>query len=221
VEVVGADISGISINLVEGGRISGSVVVEGGKKLPREIDIATDTPSNRVGVYRSPRGHTLDATRTFTLSGIEPGDTIIRFGFDQGYFVKSVTWKGRDLLREPVKIESGHEISGIVVVLSTEIGTLRGKVISSQTRKPLDQTYYLLMPTDEALWNTRQGSLSGVTDNSGGFKVEGPPGEYLMVVFAGGPGSIDSFETLKETARKSPRVTLKRERQEIAEIIVP
>lgn len=221
ITLAGADLSGIVINLQEAGRVSGSVVVEGGKPLPRRLSIS----AMLVGGGRPSHFSTnMELTKqgTFMIGGLTPGDNNISFDTDEGYFVKSLTQRGRDLLRQPLKIEGGSEVSGVTVVLSAEVGSLSGKLLTPQ-RKPLDMLRFALFPVDESKWPGGsgvgfRGGVSGTSDLAGAFKVSGPPGEYYFVVLN---RPIESIEALKDLARRSQRVQLRVGQFPEIEVIVP
>lgn len=139
----------------------------------------------------------------------------------KGYFVKSLTYKGRDLRRLPLTVEAGQELTGVSAVLSTDVGSLQGRIVSSQTTKALPSTGIVLLPVDETLWVGRHAMVGGITDIDGNFKVSGAPGEYRIVVVTGDLRRFDSFETFKDLARKAQRVSLKTTPQEPVEISVP
>ena len=220
VTVAGSDLSGVIISLTEAGRISGNVVIEGGKPLPKQLSVTTELLSN-PNPYRYSRSFDLDPKGNFTIVGVSPGENMISISCGLGCYTKAITLKGRDLSRQPIKVESGVEVSGLAVVLSMEVGTLTGRVISSKDRKPLAGVVFGLLPTDETKWiGTFREGASGVTDPGGTFKVSGPPGEYFFVALTD-PTSITSIEAFRDLARKSPRVSLRTSTPNEAEIVVP
>jgi hypothetical protein len=218
VTVSGADLSDISINLTEAGRISGSIVMEGNKLLPK---LMTGRTESIVDHYHSARELEMDQSGKFVMGGVAPGENLFSIDINSKFYVKSITWKGRDLLRQPIKVEAGQESSGVVVVLSTELGTLSGRVLSPLDRKPLGGVRFMLLPVEENRGRDRLGMRAGVTNEDGLFKIEGPPGEYFMVVMIGSSSTISSFDAFKEIARRSPRVTLKTTLANEVEIIAP
>jgi hypothetical protein len=218
VTIAGADLADIAINLTEAGRISGSITMEGGKPLPRGLNATSSSTNDN---YHSTQNLEIDQTGKFVLSGVAPGENLFRIDSDSKFFVKSMTWKGRDLLRQPIKVEAGLESSGVSVVLSTEFGSLIGRVLSPLDRKPLARRPFGLLPVDETRWKDGTGSISGITNEEGIFKISGAPGEYIMVVVPDGPNTITTFEALKELALKSPRVTLRTTPGNEVEIIPP
>lgn len=118
-------------------------------------------------------------------------------------------------------VETGQELTGVTAVLSTDVGSLQGRVISSQTSKPLVSGAILFFPIDETLWSGKTGFVSGTTDGEGNFKVSGAPGDYRVVAVSNDPGRYTSVEAIKEMARRAQRVTLKTTPQDPVDIVVP
>ena len=219
VTVVGDDVSGIVLNLTEGAKISGTLTVEGGKPLPQYYNFNIESASNSSAPSRYSRQTYSDGS--FSITGIAEGAIFLGLSVARGYFVKSLTYKGRDLRRQQLNVEAGQELTGVTAILSTDVGSLQGRVVSSQTTKALPSTVLVLLPVDETLWIGRHVLVTGVTDIDGNFKVSGAPGDYRIAVIPSDPRRFDSFETLKDLARKAQRVSMNTTPQELVEIAVP
>jgi hypothetical protein len=151
---------------------------------------------------------------------VADGEVHLSLWVDKGYFVKSLTYKKLDLRRLPLTNEAGQELTGVTAVLSTDVGSLQGRVISSQTSKPLAGAI-LFFPIDETLWAGKNGFVSGTTDGDGNFKVSGAPGEYRVVAVSNDPRRYSSVEAVKEMARRAQKVSLKTTPQDLVDIVVP
>jgi len=136
------------------------------------------------------------------------------------YYVKSITWADRDLMRQTVKVESGRDVQGVRVVLSTQVGSLTGRIVSAQSKKVLARIAFLLAPVDTTKWSFRQGFISAYTDISGGFTVKGAPGEYLLFVISN-LQAMRTIDDLKKMVPEAQRVTLKTTPQSEVEISAP
>jgi len=222
ITVAGSDLSGITIDLTEAGRVSGKVVVEGGRPLPKELVVSTELIST-ASPYHVSRSVQLDAAGTFNVVGIPPGENVLSVSCGTDCYTKSIMVKGRDVLRQPIKVESGAEVSGVTVVLSMEVGTLIGRVISGKDKKPLAGIAFALVPTDETKWMGRGfgKGVSGTINGSGAFKISGPPGEYYFLTIIDPLSITPGVESIKDLARKSPRVVLKASTTNETEIVVP
>ncbi|HEY8186856.1 MAG TPA: carboxypeptidase-like regulatory domain-containing protein [Pyrinomonadaceae bacterium] len=223
VTIAGADVLDVVIALTEGGRISGTIVVEGNKPLPASLNISSERiePNKSYG-YVSSRSVDVDAKGAFLLEGIAPGENTLSVRSEKQYFVKSITWNNRDLLRQTLKVEEGREVKGVVVVLSQEVGRLSGHIVTRQNGKPMSKAFVVLLPLEEAKWSRRDALVGGEADSAGAFSVSGPPGEYLLIVVpADLSRSMKSLDDIRKMAPKATRVTLKTAPQSEVEIVAP
>jgi Carboxypeptidase regulatory-like domain len=222
VTVAGADLLDVAITLTEAGRISGTIVVEGNKPLPKSLTILSErVEANKPHGYGTSREVALEARGAFLLEGVAPGENTLSIRSEAGYFVKSMAWNDRDLMRQTLKVGEGREVKGVVIVLAQGVGTLSGHIVTAQTKKPLPRAFFLLLPVEEARWNRKDAWLGGNADYAGTFTVTGAPGEYLMVVIPDGPGALTSLEDVKKMAPQATRVTLKTTAQNEVEIVAP
>lgn len=186
VTVSGADLSGIVIDLSEGARIQGTVMVEGGdKKLPQGL-----------GVYLVPReGRLTGLDRygfiredgSFTLEKVQPGEfhlTMQEMG--DKFYVKSITAGGVDLMREPLRVGSGTILENVRITIATDVSVLQGRVVSSGGAGPVRGAIVLLVPADPARWRSTASYLPEVTQADGAFKFTAAPGSYLLIMLGEG-----------------------------------
>ena len=221
ITVAGSDLAGITINLTEAGRISGKVVMEGGKPLPKQLGVSSELIS-ATSPYHVSRSVDLDAGGNFMMFGVAPGENVLSFSCGTDCYTKSIMVRGRDVLRQPIKVESGAEVSGVTVVLSMEVATLTGRVISGKDNKPLAGIAFALVSTDETKWIGRGFTwASGATGGSGAFKISAPPGDYYFLTIIDPSSITPGVESLKDLTRKSPRVSLKASITNETEIVIP
>lgn len=210
VTVAGADISDLVMSLSLGGRVSGSIAVEGDKPFPRSLDVFSELfPSDRSQYAASGR---VDAQSkgAFLIEGVATGDNILRVkAWDGEYFAKSITWNSRDLLRQPLRVTEGGEVKDIRIILSPDVGRLAGSIISGEDKKPLSQTPFMLVPVDEMRWARMDSFLFLHTDKQGAFKVSGPPGEYILLMLSRRENQISPLDYVRAHAATGTRVTLK------------
>ena len=221
VTVTGADVPDVAIALTEAGKISGTIVVEGDKPLPDQIGLTSElVGADGQRGYGSSSSADLSVKGTWVLDGVHPGETRLMIGAGKNHYVKSITWGSRDLLRQTVKVEAGREIQGVRVVLSTEVGSLTGRIVSAEGKRPLARMAFMLAPTDTSRWNFRDGFISGYSDDSGKFNVQGAPGEYSIFVLAD-VRALRSVDDLKKMVPEAQHVTLKTTPQNEVEISAP
>jgi hypothetical protein len=139
--------------------------------------------------------------------------------WDQNYFVKSITWTDRDLLRQPLKVTEGSEVKDVRIVLSRDVGTINAHLLSAEDKKPLGGAWFMLVPSDELRWARTDSFISGYTDKHGAFKVTGAPGEYILVMQRRNMAPVTTIDYIRERAA-GPRVTLKPGEQSDIEIAV-
>jgi hypothetical protein len=72
----------------------------------------------------------------FSVDGVPAGENslVVRV-MDRKYYVKSITWSDRDLLRQPLNVVEGSEVRGVRIVLSGEVATLTGISCQGKARK--------------------------------------------------------------------------------------
>jgi hypothetical protein len=220
IKVAGHDVTDLSIEMTEGGRVSGTVTVEGGKPAPGSVFIsAQPLDGENIGLSPtvvSPNGH-------FTLDGL-PGGKLYLYAYmpETGYYTKSILANGVDLLREPLLVQESAEINGVSIVISADSGTLAGRVLAAPGGAPLGHTHILLYPMDSALWARPGTVISDNTDEGGAFSVKGAPGEYLFIVLrADEKASLPGEDFIKARAASAPHVTLQANEQRSVEIIAP
>ena len=184
--VEGSDITNLTLEVVEAGTIRGVVSVEGGTPVPGRFGVKllrsnsslnTDTDDAVSSTLIDPKG-------AFSLIQIPPGSFYLGFTDLRGsHYVKSVTLKGKDLLRNPVKIEAGQVISGVSVVLSADLISVSGRTVEKSDRsKPVPNATVLLFPVEAERRRTSDGPIIAVSDKDGRFVVKGAPGEYFVFV---------------------------------------
>ena len=223
VTVAGADLTGLVLALSEGGRISGTIVVEGDKPLARQImvsaqplgkDVAQSFASNNVVDPKS-KG-------MFLIEGVPTGENWILADLWGGkYYIKSISWNGKDLLREPLNVGELSETKDVRIILSDDMGWLAGQLVSAEGKKPLIRTLFLLASVDEVRWTRRDALVFGRTDGRGGFKLSGAPGDYILCMLTASENRPGLHELLKGCAATGPRVTFKRGEPSEMEIVVP
>jgi protocatechuate 3,4-dioxygenase beta subunit len=217
VTVAGADINNLVIEVSEGGRVSGTVTVEGNAPLPPRIIVASEM---KAGERRPDAFARVNMDGSFEMSGVPDGplslDVII--SPPGRLYVKSITAAGVDLMHEPPMIGDGTSIRDVRIVLSAEVATLTGRVLSSDGT-PLRGATVMLVPADQGRQRLSRGRLIGVTGPDGRFMIGAAPGEYLMVIWTGQPPSDEA--ALKALAERAPRVSLQAGEQKVIELAAP
>lgn len=220
VTVTGADVSGIAISLTEGARVSGSIIVEGDQPMPRGGRVSLQAVTQRIS--QDYGGISLEpwAKGQFLIDGVSAGEHHLTVQiWDKNYFVKSITWTDRDLLRQPLKVTEGGEVKNVRIVLSRDVGIVSGRLVSAEDKSPLGAALFTLVPSDDLRWARTDSFIFGYTDKQGSFKVTGAPGEYILIMQRRNVDPVTTMDYIREHAA-GPRITIKPGEQSVLEIVV-
>jgi hypothetical protein len=217
VTVAGSDVKGLAIRLSEGGRVSGTVTIEGEGQIPARLII---TSQMRAGERRPSAFVRPDPQGNFTLSGVPEGPLSLNviISAPQRLYVKSITANGVDIQREPPVISDGTEISGVQIVLSSNVATLTGRVVSEDGTPKQGATVFLV-PASGNFGPMGRGRLIAVTGSDGRFIIAAGPGEYRAVVWAGRPPSNE--EALRALAERAPSLSLQAGERKDLDLVAP
>jgi hypothetical protein len=117
VRVTEKDIKDLVIELAEGGRISGSVALDGDIPPPKIISVSVE--GNR-GDEQGQATTRVNTDGTFNLTGVPLGEVTLRVSIFplQMYQVKSIQLGGVDLLKQKLNIEENAEITNVQIVVA-------------------------------------------------------------------------------------------------------
>ncbi|MCA1593559.1 MAG: carboxypeptidase-like regulatory domain-containing protein [Acidobacteria bacterium] len=225
VKVAGGDVANINIVVNEGGRISGTYVYE--DKQPASYQYAS------FYVERAEEGETAGGERItgggsdgkFTIDGIPPGRMYLRASLynedTEKTYVKSMTWRGRDLLREPLEIAQGTDVEGVQVVMSSEVATLDVRAVSGTDKNAARGVVIILAPVDPTQWPHPDTQLSCASGRDGTCAISGAPGEYLVIALTSGERVESVGDVIKRRAAGAPRVSLRAGERKSLEVLTP
>lgn len=220
VKIGGRDVTGMLIEMTEGARISGTVTVEGGKPLPRVLIISAQPfDAESSAAARS----SVDRKGNFAIDGVPGGKVYLSINStEQTYYTKSIMMGGATYTRAPLAVQESSEIKDVSIIISSEVSTLTGHVLSSPNGAALGNAHVVLFPVDPALWNTSGLFLNGDADASGLFSVSGAPGEYLVIALRPGEASrLSEEEFFKSRAATAARVTLQANERKSLDLVAP
>ena len=220
VTITDADVTDARIEVSEGARLSGAITVEGDKPLPRGVHVSVRAADGEQASVMHPQGFMRPDGR-WSMGGVAAGEVRLNVSTDPqtGYYVKAIMAGERNLLREPLRVEEGGEITDIRVVLSGEVATLAGRVLA-KTGAP-GGGIVALVPADTDERRSRD-PLTGGTNAAGAFNVSGAPGDYLLFVLRPGraQGKLDE-EYVRTHGAKAQRITLKAGERRTLDITAP
>jgi len=215
VTVAGSDVVGLSIDLIEGSSISGTVEVVGPTGSERSY-VAVNYAYEGESEGSSYRDSVTVLDGKFTIEPLKAGKINLTAqasamgvgGTDAPkYYVKSISVNGKDL-RGPLTLESGQAITNVKIVLSSDIATAKIQLIDSK-QKAVPAKSLMIVPAESGKWSFASQRTIQVTDANGSVTFVGAPGEYLIIV----PGESDSWppslEGIQAASATAARISLK------------
>ena len=200
--VDGTDTENLSIEVSEGARLSGVVVLEGGSALPQFVNVTASSYQQHANSAAR-----IDEAGKFGLTGVPTGEVVISaFVFPQdGFYVKSIEANGVDLLRNNLTIAENAEIKDVRIVISTNVGVITGRVLTATGDKPVAGAHVTLRRAGDDKLRLFGGKLSAITDERGVYTLSAAPGDYVVIAWRSADGP-DSFNVASNTANDKGRV---------------
>ena len=219
IEVAGRNVDNLIVELGDGASISGTVTVESGR-APGNIYIGLT--ERRPGEFEP--STTIQRGGPFVIRGISPGKMYFTISLGEGFegfYIKSISWNEKDLLREPIEIEGEEKIRDVKIVLSPQVATFTLRV-QGLVGETLENVYLTLVPSDPARWERPEAQLFCTTDAQGKCTVTGAPREYLVFILPRGVRSSTlEKDEIEERAAGARRVSLQPGERRTFEIVLP
>lgn len=187
------DIENLVVEMGYGAVVSGTVKFEKNENLPPSFVIsATDqggkfSESEGVqGILLNDKKPVAQKSAEFKLEGLPDGKFFFSVGTredseaENGFYVKSVLYNGKDILYSPLEIKEGDALKGVQIILSKDLGKLKGKVTNAD-RSPVIGAKISFIPVDKEKWANSRASLFAVTNSDGEYEVSGAPDEYFVI----------------------------------------
>jgi hypothetical protein len=184
--VTGGDVSGISVLLVAGGTITGSISFQPTQTtVPSDLtQVRVSAPSTDQSAFGANPTARVDNTGRFTLDGVPAGPHLIRSnGAPRGWTLTSVTINGREVIDTPIEVRGGETITSVALTFTDKVTQISGRVTSEQGA-PLTDYTVLAFPADEALWRPQARQImTARPDQNGKFEIQGlPAGDYYLAL---------------------------------------
>jgi hypothetical protein len=183
VSVAGEDLSGVLLVTTPGGTLRGRVVTDTGEALPRDHKMRVSSravdPARTYTEYDQDNGRVRDDL-TFELKGVFGANRLSISPLPTGWSLRSIEHEGIDLVDVPVDLSDGHQLNGIVVLLSKSMPKLRGTLLDD-AGAPTEGTV-ILFPEDQGRWSEGSRLIRSTRpDASSAFEFRNVvPGEYLI-----------------------------------------
>ena len=217
VTVVEANVSGLTVSLRPGYRVTGRVEFEGTRDRPTPEQIQrmvvglTPLDSRPAGVVTPGR---ISPDGQFRTLGFPSGKYVVNVSTGAGveWALKAATFGGRDVADEPLEI-AGSDVDGVVLVLTDRLTQLSGSVRNARGEGD-GMADVVIFPADSQLWKqygvTSRRARSIRATKTGAYSTQGlPAGDYYVV-------AVESTSTrdwqdpkfLEAAARVATRVTI-------------
>ena len=183
VSIAGEDLSGVLLVTTPGATLRGRVATDTGEALPREHKMRVTSravdPSRTYTDFDQDNGRVRDDL-TFELKGVFGVNRLSLSPLPTGWSLRSIEYEGSDLVDVPLDMSGGHQLNGIVVLLSKSMPRLRGTLLDD-AGAPAEGSV-ILFPEDQARWSEGSRLIkSARPDASGAFEFRNVvPGEYLV-----------------------------------------
>jgi hypothetical protein len=190
ISVNGEPMTDVALTLQQGMAASGRVAFEGSSQVRPSQAVVTVTPvDDRSGTAHASQAHAA-ADGTFAFKELAPGHYRFRAaytgapgasGASGSWLVKSVLWRGQDLLDATLDVAPGQDVSGLTVVFSDRQTDLRGTFFDS-AEHPVAGYDVIVFAADRRFWTPESRRIERVTlGRDGRFDFDSlPAGDYLL-----------------------------------------
>ncbi|HEX7175215.1 MAG TPA: carboxypeptidase regulatory-like domain-containing protein [Pyrinomonadaceae bacterium] len=229
VEVAGGDVSELAIELGEGGRVSGTISFEGSRPLPDYVHVHTTRVGKGLsGAVEATASASASAYKgRFTLDGMGPGKYHLHASFydrdGNTFHLKSITWRGKDLMREPLDIAEGAAVEGVSMVYTSDGATLKVNVRAASEKTAGVGVHVLLVSADAARWSAHDAQQFHCSTRAGdSCEIKAAPGDYAVVVVLTPSSLVGGFEEeVRKRAAGATRVSLRAGETKTVEAAAP
>lgn len=212
--VDGRAVTGVSVSMQPGMKVSGQLVFEGAAPpadLTR-VRVALAPASQGQGLDLAQNAPAdLDASGNFTITGVAPGRYTVRVqGQIQGMNLKSATTGGRDILDFPLEVKPNTDVAGLTLTMANQTQELSGTLTDSQNM-PATAFTVIVFSAEARFWTPQSRRiLSSRPGTDGRFIVRNlPPGEYYVAAVTDvEPGEWFDPKFLEQLRAAAARVTL-------------
>jgi len=194
-DVTGEDVKGLSMLLQPPLRIAGRMVFESGSIAP-PADLSTVKPElrasrnvglavagyTRIGVFQ-PNAASVESNGRFEIDGILPDTYTLKATVpgQPGWWLRSATIDGRDLLDYPFEIGPASNITNLILTFSDQHTSLSGTLLKA-TGGAAPAYSIVVFPTDRGMWRPHARRIQTARTGTDGRWImkDLPPGEYFV-----------------------------------------
>jgi hypothetical protein len=191
-------LSDFVVELGYGAIISGKVTVEDGQNLPAQTIVSVIEEKGKTSESDSIDEVTYDddlrpkaapkKSADFKIDGLPNGKFYFNTSAGSAYgenekkeefYVKSILYAGKNITDTILEVKEGEELKGIQIVLSKDVGKIKGKVLNTDKTPAIGAKVYFVS-TDKQKWGNFSSMLFASTGGDGEFEISGAPGEYFV-----------------------------------------
>ena len=184
VKIADKDVDNLVIEVTAGASIIGSVVIDGNPAPKNSVLIRT--------VFNGPQSFLnmpapVNDDGSFVLRSVPAGALRLDIVEQNGathFYLRSMTAKGLDLRNDPLTVAEGEQVTGVQIVLGTDLTTVEGHVVAASGGGSVAGAGVVLFPVDQRKWNTRSLWGHARADADGKFSLRLPPGEYVATAWS-------------------------------------
>jgi protocatechuate 3,4-dioxygenase beta subunit len=219
---VAGDVDAVALQLAPGFHVGGRLEFESrsgraaptGQQLQAVSVLLTSvdgrsTSGGILGAFSAP--DRANQQGEFRTKGFMPGKYFLTVSAPAGWFVKSATIGGRDVLDAPLDLSA--DVAGVVVTMTDKLGQVTGNV-TAPGETDLSETTVVLFPYAYKAWITNGMSSRLVrtarASRSGAYTIGNlPAGEYLVAAIdRAAEGDMQDPAVIEAFARAGTRVTV-------------
>jgi len=197
VTINGRDVAGLALVTSTGGVAKGRIVFDGGSPprttSPAALSLSAAAMSAALNVFGVGGGSArIRDDWTFEISGLFDRRRFRVNNVPTGWYLKSVTQNGSDVIDTGIDFSQGQKVADVDVVLSSAVTTLSGAVQDSHA-KPVTDYVVVAFAQDSSKWGYLTRFVRTARPNQEGrFSLTGlPPDDYYVV-------ALDYVETGEE-----------------------
>jgi carboxypeptidase family protein len=189
VAVGDAEVSGVTLPLRAGPRVSGLIEFDGLAERPDTMTLAnlriTLDPADGSALPDQLRLVTgrADESGRFRTYGVPPGKYFVRVGGIANWYLRGAVHEGRDLADFPIELTT-DDVSGVVLTFTDSLSSIAGTIRDGQS---VDRNAVALaFPLDRAMWgatgNSPRRMRTARADEDGSYLFPSlPAGDYYVV----------------------------------------
>jgi protocatechuate 3,4-dioxygenase beta subunit len=219
IDVGSAPLEDLTLTLIAGAEVAGSIRMEGSDTKPSGIRVQFEP--KQIGLGGGSPSVNAGEDGSFTIRPVMPDAYFVRVsGLPDTHYIKSIQFGEADVTDTGVDFSQGIAPARLVITLAAGAVQISGTVQDAR-QQPSTSAIVILIP-EGARREDPQYYRSAGTDQNGQYTLRGiPPGEYRLYAFDGiDPGMYMDPEFMKQFDRSGERVSARQSQQETIQLRV-